>query len=419
MPDELSSVVSLKSWLSDHGGVFHPKTRFRQDVSGSGVIATENMLPDLTVVSCPFDLVITQAVAKKAVSKILGDFTDIHTNGWTERQWISTYISLHWIIDRQDSSIADNLRHDRYLDTLPSAENLRTPLHFSPAEREIFKGTNLYGATADREREWRLEWNQCSQLVTQSKALLTELFTWEKYLTAATYLSSRAFPSSLLSATPSLLHSPSTQPILIPGVDALNHARGQPVSWLVTYPDDKKNPALPCVASKRPKISLVIHTPAVQGQELFNNYGPKPNSELILGYGFSIPNNPDDTIVLKIGGIGGNKWEIGRNASGAEGLWKEVLQTFIQSEEHPATYEDFLDASGMLEEMVHTLLQRLPIGHISNMEELRPEVITMFGHYLEGQRDILSSLLEFCRAREQDALRMAKDEGIDLVLEEE
>lgn len=46
---------------------------------------------------------------------------------------------------------------------------------------------------------------------------------------------------------------------------------------------------------------------------MFNNYGPKPNSELLLGYGFVLPNNPEDTIVLKLGGSE-KRHEIGRDA---------------------------------------------------------------------------------------------------------
>lgn len=176
------------------------------------------------------------------------------------------------------------------------------------------------------------------------------------------------------------MSSPSTQPILIPGVDALNHARGHPVSWLVTFPDDNDSTG----GSPPPIISLVIHSPGVHGQELFNNYGPKPNSELILGYGFSIAHNPDDTIVLKIGGIGGNKWEIGRNAQCVEGLWKEILSSFCQSSEEAPTYEDVLDASGMLQEMVQTLIERLPANAPPEAQGIRPEVAMMLSHYLEG-----------------------------------
>ena len=202
----------------------------------------------------------------------------------------------------------------------------------------------------------------------------------ERYLTAATYLSSRAFPSSLLSPTPSLKHSPLTEPVLLPGIDSLNHARGQPVSWVVRYPDNVS----PSSSLQEPKISLILHTSATAGDELFNNYGPKPNSELILGYGFSLPQNLDDTILLKIGGIEGHKWEIGRNAIGAEGLWKEILGSFIDDPASEPDYEDVLDASSMLLEMVQALLDRLPVEAVQNFALIRPEVSTMFRDYVEG-----------------------------------
>lgn len=201
----------------------------------------------------------------------------------------------------------------------------------------------------------------------------------QRYLTAATYISSRAFPSSLLSPTPSLAYSPTSQPVLLPGVDALNHARGQPISWIVTYPDTNDT-------SQEPKISLVLHTATPKGDELFNNYGPKPNSELILGYGFSIPRNPDDTIVLKIGGKSGDgkKWEIGRGAQGVENMWSDLIKVFIQDPSQNPTYEDMLDASSALQEMVQNLIDRLPAEKTGEMTDIRVEVITMFQDYLEG-----------------------------------
>lgn len=255
----------------------------------------------------------------------------------------------------------------------------------------------------------------------------------EYYLTAATYLSSRAFPSSLLSPTPTLVHSDSTQPILIPGVDALNHARGQPVSWSVTIPDAKDE-----AVSRKSTISLIVHRPTAEGEELFNNYGPKPNSELILGYGFSMPNNPDDTIVLQIGGLegsGAKKWEIGRKAQGVDAFWNDQLSQFAGNGQ-PPTYEDILDASGMLSEMLKDKIGRFPNPEVRSAHDLRPDVVTMFHHYLEGalffmfiesltecrvmigQSDILSSLLDFFEARMQDGIDIAREAGIDIVLED-
>lgn len=255
----------------------------------------------------------------------------------------------------------------------------------------------------------------------------------QRYLTAATYLSSRAFPSSLLSPVPSLAHSLTSHPVLLPGVDALNHARGQPVSWVITYPDTNNT-------SLEPIISLVLHTNTPKGDELFNNYGLKPNSELILGYGFSIPHNPDDTIVLKIAGSieDGKTWEIGREAKGAEDMWTDLMKAFIQDSSQNPTFEDILDASSALQEMVQSLMDRLPAEETTKMTKIRPEVITMFQDYLEGiyifaftyeikyrwaansgQRDILQSLMEFSKAQERRALDMAREEGVEIVFGDE
>lgn len=40
------------------------------------------------------------------------------------------------------------------------------------------------------------------------------------------------------------------------------------------------------------------------GAEVFNNYGAKPNDELLLGYGFVLEDNPEDFVSLKMGTSG-------------------------------------------------------------------------------------------------------------------
>jgi len=118
--------------------------------------------------------------------------------------------------------------------------------------------------------------------------------------------------------------------VLIPGVDALNHARAQPVSWVVTRSSpSSSSTSSSSVDSHGNTISLVIHSASKAGAEIFNNYGVKPNSELLLGYGFTLPANPDDTIVLKIGGSGAvddptARHEVGRSARGAETVWAAI-----------------------------------------------------------------------------------------------
>ena len=70
------------------------------------------------------------------------------------------------------------LEHGPYLDILPSADELRTPLHFTHDELESFRGSNLYGATHDRQREWQKECNQCREAFAAANATWAGEFTW-------------------------------------------------------------------------------------------------------------------------------------------------------------------------------------------------------------------------------------------------
>ena len=50
----------------------------------------------------------------------------------------------------------------------------------------------------------------------------------------------------------------------------------------------------------------MTHNASKAGAEVFNNCGAKLNSEPLLRYGFTLPANLDDPIVLKIGDLGGS-----------------------------------------------------------------------------------------------------------------
>jgi len=379
----------LKAWLESNGGYFHPHVRLSKVASGYSVVATESLPPDSKIVSCPFTLAITKDVARAALSVLLGSTTPLAS--WSERQLISTYLSFHWIIGDGQSS-KGVLAHFPYVKSLPAQEKLRTPLHFTATELELLKGSNLYGATLDRRREWEAEFEECRGVISTVDREWADQFTWEIYLTAATHLSSRAFPSSLLSQNLTLTSPAVPEPILLPGVDSLNHARAEPVSWVQSYLGSGP------VADAGSCLSLVLHNPVAAGAELFNNYGPKPNSELVLGYGFSLPNNPDDTIVLKIGGPHGGKWEVGREARGADPVWDSVLAA-VQEGTEP-TYDDHLDAADVLADMVQQLLDKLPEVSVPAPDDVREDVALMIQHYIEGQHEILESLIEYAQSKE-------------------
>ncbi|TFY66560.1 hypothetical protein EVG20_g4534 [Dentipellis fragilis] len=407
-PIEPEKVKAFMAWLAAHGASFNPKVGYAELLSGFSIVATDALEADSTIVTCPFSLAITPELSRRALLTVLEDESILR--GWSERQLICSYIVFHWIIDTKSNPA---FIHTPYLDTLPLPDQLRTPLHFTPAEIEALKGTNLHGATLERRLNWETEWKQCQEGIAKVNHDWAEKFTWyqnsfvatinsathadlhrDRYLTASTYLSSRAFPSTLLTRTPSLIQTPSSHPILLPAIDSLNHARAQP-----------------------PTIALVHHAAHAPMEEIFNNYGPKPNAELILGYGFAIPDNPDDTIVLKVsGGANGTRWEVGRDGRGAEGLWAEVLEFVRPHAEHDGAWAVVLDAAGCLESMADAKLDALP--RVPADGSLRPEVALMIEHYVSGQRAVLGGLVRLAKEKELEAKELARRAGVRLILDD-
>jgi hypothetical protein len=111
----------------------------------------------------------------------------------------------------------------------------------------------------------------CYLLTTVSESLL-----W-----AATIFTSRAFIST------HILPERETTPVLFPVVDILNHAVSAKVEWDF---QPHQSFTLKCLEGESFQ----------PGQELFNNYAPKQNDELLLGYGFCLEDNPIEQFALKL-----------------------------------------------------------------------------------------------------------------------
>ncbi|KAF3905409.1 hypothetical protein ABW21_db0208700 [Orbilia brochopaga] len=142
----------------------------------------------------------------------------------------------------------------------------------------------------------------------------------EVYLRAATIYTSRSFPSKLVLGEPVVGSDAESFPVLIPLVDILNHKPNTKIIW-DPEPDS---------FSLKSTETLPIGTP------VFNNYGPKANEELLMGYGFVIPDNPVDSLAMKFTlvprGLAADIWE--RRA--AKQKWAPVfyLSKSIVSKRH-------------------------------------------------------------------------------------
>ncbi|KAI9814626.1 MAG: hypothetical protein M1827_003182 [Pycnora praestabilis] len=146
---------------------------------------------------------------------------------------------------------------------------------------------------ADRQSEWRKLWEEGVSIL-KDEGWATVGYTWVLAKWAATILSSRSFISSLLVEIISDDH-PTGQwnlapkadgpfPVLFPLIDILNHRPKAKVSW----------------ETGREFMGLVIGEELHSGDLVWNNYGPKSNEELLLGYGFCLPSNPFDQVAIKL-----------------------------------------------------------------------------------------------------------------------
>lgn len=73
-------------------------------------------------------------------------------------------------------------------------------------------------------------------------------------------------------------------PVLFPVIDIPNHSNDARVDW----------------AFDPGQFSITVKDSVSSSSEVFNNYGPKSNDELLLGYGFCIANNPNDKVLLTL-----------------------------------------------------------------------------------------------------------------------
>jgi len=169
-------------------------------------------------------------------------------------------------------------------------------------------------------------------------------------------------------------------------------SRGQPITWLTS--------------SEPQSISLVAPAPIDSSVQVYNNYGPKPNEELLLGYGFVLSPNPDDVLPLRLGGIGSNvsankkarltskgldagkRWIIKRDGEIPRDLM-EVLRIVMGDEHH---HEHEHDDDDDEEEEEH--------GHWEQEMELEQDVLGALGQMLDDKLAKLESVKSTVEARE-------------------
>ncbi|OAD72856.1 hypothetical protein PHYBLDRAFT_169118 [Phycomyces blakesleeanus NRRL 1555(-)] len=229
-------------WIARNGGSYS-KLDFRRDQETNGTVhATETVYPNDTFATVPFRVTITEKVARKTFA----DLSDVSC-----RNVMALFVAYQ-------SLLGDQSFYAPYLNILP--KQILTPFFWETEDLHYLDQTNL--ATAVRERKLNI-FNDYEALVVRLSAELP-------------------FPYTLIDPT----HTEPSE-VLFPLVDSLNHKPNTKITW-VRSGDDQSG-----------SLSFVSGQVFNAGEEMFNNYGPKSNEELLLGYGFCFEVNEHDHVALK------------------------------------------------------------------------------------------------------------------------
>ncbi|KAF3051778.1 hypothetical protein E8E11_010942 [Didymella keratinophila] len=265
----------LVAWFTQNGGWLSPDVQIVYNESqGHHMRALRPTTPE--VVTCPLKLTLSSLNLDPDQEEVLPITSPLQQC----RGKIPDHILTYLLLIEQRNKGKESPWHT-YIACLPGVESMTTPLWFDEEDVAFLAGTSLAPALKERKADYQKQWEHAVSVLREVGVSWADELDFESLLWAATIFTSRAFIST------HILPEIETVPILFPVVDILNHSVTAKVEW-----DFKphKSFTLRC---------LEISNFAVN-DELFNNYAPKQNDELLLGYGFCLESNPIEQFALKL-----------------------------------------------------------------------------------------------------------------------
>lgn len=295
-----AKINNLIAWATENGAVIDPSVSFAYSAN-KGISAYRLAYTAKQEIQLPVKLAMTPEQAITALGQPLLD--GCVTNNLN----VNAIGKLFFLKERANK---DSF-YRAYIALLPSLVEIGSPLTWTAAEKAHLKGTNLGSSLDEKFGELVGEWNAVMELLAASPALsavekaqleknrefaktvganpaghdyaaflaskAADAANWTSfpnYLYASLIYTSRAFPYYLVNPERCL----EGQAILLPVVDLLNHESGVAVEW-------------GCTDLAAGPMFGFSNLSEASNVELCNNYGLKGNEELLLGYGFTLPQN--------------------------------------------------------------------------------------------------------------------------------
>lgn len=282
----------LLIWFRANGGYLHKSLEIVNDpFKGSSIRVRSDaaaLHPGTKLISCPLQLSLSAFNART-----LKAFPEDFLAKTSARDVAAFYLVLQRLASEGNTRAFVSPWHP-YIASLPSITDLEarfgSPLWWDESEKAWLRGTNLGKGVDDLTDHLKASWEEGFERLRAGlspdlcwNCIDLEQFTWERYKWAVSMLDSRSFSGDRLNIQTEGWKDGIS--ILFPIVDLLNHHHHARVQWSMN-PTSKS-------------FDFIIHDFRDPGQEINNCYGPKSNEELLLGYGFCMPQNPFDRIALK------------------------------------------------------------------------------------------------------------------------
>lgn len=309
----MEQVVDLIQWAVQNGAHIDSRIEFRHsEEHGLCAVKIEGESADGPQISIPQEIILD---SQKALDFFRNNEKSLASH-YEEKVLSASYFNANSLVKLYVSHLKFSQKNHPYVNCLPIGASMpNSPLLWSLKEKELLNGTNLGSSLLEKLivliKEWyelvscvvgseeakfydlffkdkgtvlNMSYLQLDEFQSKLDAIkqdrVTNWLSFEAFLWGHLMMTSRSFPRKVLTG------KDEDEAVLIPVIDLLNHKLGEKVVWSNT------NSSFSFTNENFDKLA--------SNEEIFNNYGLKNNEELLLGYGFVIPDNPYDSLPLKL-----------------------------------------------------------------------------------------------------------------------
>ncbi|PYH45272.1 SET domain protein [Aspergillus saccharolyticus JOP 1030-1] len=300
----LEMYADLQTWLTQHGGHLHQAVQVARDKQrgvhlqvrkdwseGPGLtVDTHIIQTPLTTTISYFNVIGYRAPLPAAAATATGAASEIEFKSHG-LDFPRTFIDA---VGSKEATVfflvGQYLRGAQsfwypYLRTLPQPGTLTTPPNYEGEDLRWLQGTSLWAATEQRVEKLRGQYEVAVRALREAGFEGVDGYTWDLYLWASTIFFSRAFSAKVLSGViPNEELSEEKISVLLPFFDVANHRPLAKVEW----------------RAEKDEVRFVVLENVRAGEEISNNYGPRHNEQLMMNYGFCLPDNPCDYRVVSL-----------------------------------------------------------------------------------------------------------------------